>query len=259
MKFAEGLNNYKIKINGIEISFSCRFIPSSEEMILFLHGLGCSKESFRNVFDKHYFNNKTLLFVDLPGFGESSKTESFSYSMENCAEIIEGVVSLLPEMKIHIAAHSMGGAVGLLFSDKFFEKVISFANIEGNLISEDCGLLSRGIISSCYENYKNSLYISQVKEFAGHDQLKFGSTTPFVLYKCAESLVKWSDSGKLLAKFRSLKCRKCYFYGRLNSGMPVLKKLEGIESVMIEECGHAMMTENPDGFYRKLEQFINFE
>jgi pimeloyl-ACP methyl ester carboxylesterase len=153
-----GLRDYTANINQYKINFVCKFIPYSSEVILFIHGLACSMDSFQNVFDEDYFPDKSLLLVDLIGFGKSSKHEDFSYSMEGQAKIIENLLSILPKWNLQIAAHSMGGAIALLFSNEIFSRVKSFANIEGNLISEDCGLLSRGIISVSLEEYKNVFY-----------------------------------------------------------------------------------------------------
>jgi pimeloyl-ACP methyl ester carboxylesterase len=257
MDLVKGFQKYSVKIKECTVSFTFSYNPDSDELILFLHGLACSSASFRNLFDKDYFPNKSLLVIDLPGFGESAKPESFSYSMEDMADVVKELVELLPPLKIHIAAHSMGGAAALLFPDKFYERVLSFANIEGNLISEDCGLLSRGVISVPFEDYKAVNYLTQRKEFAGHEQMRFDETTPQAVYNSAKSLVNWSDSGKLPDKFASLKCRKCYFFGEENSGMPVLQRLGMVPAVMISGSGHAMMTENPEEFYSKLRLFVN--
>lgn len=257
MNLVDGLHKYEAEVNGCKISFTFRYNPAFNELVLCLHGLGCSSGSFRNLFDKDYFPDKSLLLIDLPGFGESSKPETFSYSMEDIAGAVEKLISTLPPLKIHIVAHSMGGAVALLFSDKFYERVISFANIEGNLISEDCGILSRGIVSVPYNEFKQNKFIQLQKEFAGHPQLQFDMTTPLAVYNSAASLVKWSDSGKLLEKFILLKCKKGYFYGEENRGMPVITRLDSIPVVMISSSGHAMMTGNPDEFYSKLKLFVN--
>lgn len=256
MDLVEGLHKYESEVNGCKISFTFRFNKDSDEVILFLHGLACSSSSFKYILDKNYFPDKSLLLIDLPGFGESEKSELFSYSMEDMAAVVERLISTLPPMKIHIAAHSMGGAIALLFSIKFYEKVISFSNIEGNLIKEDCGLMSSGIVSIPFEEYSRVVFPAQVKEFEGHNQFRFNSTIAKAIYKSASSLVNWSCSGKLLEKFILLKSRKCYFYGEENRSMSVLREIEGIPSFMIHKAGHAMMSENPEEFYSKLKLFI---
>ncbi len=259
MDIKPGVDKYSRSVNGIDIYFKCQFIPGSNEAVLCLHGLGCSSGSFSNIFEGGYLPDKTIIVPDFAGFGNSAKPAKFSYSMEEQAAIIEELMGLFPKLKIHIAAHSMGGAVGLLFSRGFFDRVASFANIEGNLIAEDCGILSRGIAGLTFEKYKEELFPKQLNEFAGHNQLRFEESTPEAIYRSAVSLVKCSDSGELLERFERLKCKKCYIFGEENRGMPVLRRLRAIPIVMISRAGHNIMTDNPDEFYPNLAAFINIQ
>jgi pimeloyl-ACP methyl ester carboxylesterase len=256
MILQKGIQDYFINIQQLQIFFKCRYLPESKEVILFIHGLGCSSDSFRNLFDHDYFPDKSLLVIDLPGFGNSGKPKNFSYSMEDQAKIIEQLFAMLPEWDIHIVAHSMGGAIALLFSDDFFSRIKSFANVEGNLVSEDCGILSRGIANIIYEEYKSNLYPKHLSEFQNHQQLRFEESTPLAIFKSADSLVQWSDSGELINKYKSLECKKSYFYGVQNSGMAVLNRLEFVNKFVIQGSGHGMMTENPEEFYSKVAEFI---
>jgi pimeloyl-ACP methyl ester carboxylesterase len=257
MNLKVGLQEYTVDIKQHKINCQCEFNLDSQEVIMFFHGLACSRESFRNVFDKQYFPNKSLLLIDFVGFGKSSKSEDFSYSMEDQADVLEELLSLLPPWQIHIVAHSMGGAIALLFSQKTLSRICSFTNIEGNLISEDCGLLSRGIASVPYNEYKTGMFNTQRVEWKGHHQLRFEQTDPTAVYKSAKSLIQWSESGKLLAKFKALTCKKSYFWGEENCSMPILKKLDFVKTYMIHNSGHGMMTENPKEFYTKLVEFID--
>lgn len=257
MNLSIGTKEYFTSIDNQTVHFKCAYNPNASEVILFIHGLACSMDSFRNLFDKNYFPEISLLVIDLPGFGKSSKHESFSYSMQDQAILLESLLAKLPRWKYHLVAHSMGGAIALLFSEMFLNNLLSFTNVEGNLISEDCGILSRGIISHSFEVYDCELFPKQMDEFKDHDQLCFNKTNSYVTYSSAKSLVEWSDSEILLEKFRNLSCRKCYFYGEENKHMPGLEKLDFLETFMIKNCGHGMMTENPSEFYSKLANFIN--
>lgn len=257
MKLTAGWHEYDTNIGPQRIHFRCRFDPDSREAVLFLHGLACSLESFRHAAEHDHFQGKSLLLMDLAGFGKSSKTEGFSYSMEGQAALIERLFSLLPPWEWHIAAHSMGGAIALLFSRETYSRVRSFANIEGNLIAEDCGILSRGIAALSLDEYRTGLFPAQQVEYRGHQQMRFEESIPLVVHRSATSLVHWSDSGELLAKFRALACKKSYFFGEESKNMPILGKLDFVRKYMIQSSGHGMMTENPGEFYAKLAEFIN--
>jgi pimeloyl-ACP methyl ester carboxylesterase len=256
MKLNEGYHEYFANIDGYQIYFQCKFNPKSEEVVVLIHGLACSSDSFRNVFDKDYFPEKSLLILDLVGFGKSSKPDDFSYTMEDQAKLIEDLLSLLPFTKIHIVAHSMGGAIALLLQPNRFLSVKSFTNIEGNLISEDCGALSRGIASLSFQEYQKDLFRKQLIEFEGHHQLQFKDSIPCAVHRSAVSLVEWSYKGMLLDKFKLLTSRKCYFYGEQNKELPILEKLDFVKRFVVSNSGHGLMTENPKEFYTRLVEFI---
>ncbi len=259
MNLKEGYNEYSVIINRLKMYFRCKYIPDTKEVILFLHALACSLDSFQNILDYEYFPNKSLLLLDLVGFGKSSKSEEYSYTMVEQAQLVEKLLTILPQWNIHVVAHSMGGAIALLFNPKLFSCALSFSNIEGNLVSEDCGALSRGVASISFDDYQNDLYKKQLIEFRGHQQLLFEETNPTAVFRNAVSLVKWSDSGELLKKFRNLSCKKSYFYGEANKDMPILAQLNFVQKYIIKNSGHAMMTENPKEFYSKLVSFIESE
>lgn len=253
----EGRHEYNVSIGKHVLNFECDWKPAAEEAVLFIHGLACSRESFRNVFDRFYFPSRSLLLPDLAGFGKSSKPAGFSYTMEDHAALCEQLLALLPFCTFHLVVHSMGNAVALLFSPALLSRVRSFANLEGNLIGEDCGLLSRGIAGVSLSEYQAGLFSRQRAEFAGHPQLCFEQTTAAAVHKSARSLVQWSDSGELHTRFRQLPCRKIYIWGEENRDMPVLQKLAGVETRMISRSGHGLMTDNPAEFYPFLAEFIN--
>ncbi len=256
MQLNIGLADYVTTINREQISFQYKFNPGSDEVVVFIHGLACSRDSFRNVFDADYFPNKSLLLVDLVGFGKSSKSPDFSYAMEDQAKLL-GELLLLPSVKIHLVAHSMGGAVALLLPANILSHVLSFTNIEGNLVASDCGILSRGIISVPFEVYRDRMFGKQMAMLADHAQFRFHETDPLAVYKSAASLVQWSDSGELLRIFKSLGMRRSYFYGEENKAIPVLDCLDFVEKHMIPQSGHGVMTDNPKDFYTKLAGFID--
>ena len=91
--------------------------------------------------------------LDYIGFGGSAKPVGFSYEMEDQAAICAEVVKQVFAHKVHIIAHSMGGAIGLLLPPDLLDAALSFANLEGNLSSEDCGIVSRKTVSVSYRGF----------------------------------------------------------------------------------------------------------
>ncbi len=256
MELKKGIHESDFPINELHLRYLLDFKGESRDLAVFIHGLACTKETFINILDSGYFQSSSILLIDLVGFGRSSKPEDFSYAMEDQAGLCEALINNVPGQGLHIVAHSMGGAVALLFSKDFLERVYSFANVEGNLVEEDCGMFSRDVANASFHQYHAKIFEEQKSRWAEDELLRFDRTTPVAVYRSSQSLVKWSDSGELLENFKRLKNKKCYFWGEENLDMPVLKKLGSIEKCMISKSGHGMMIDNPEEFYSKLEKFL---
>jgi pimeloyl-ACP methyl ester carboxylesterase len=190
-----------------------------------------------------------LLAVDLVGYGESSKPEDFSYSMEDQADILRALLDKMTFEKIHLVAHSMGGAVGLLLGKHIEDRLGSFINVEGNLIASDCGLISRKAISISYDEFKDAMFNRVIARGPKLWREMSAKSDPLGFYKSSESLVAWSDTEQLLEIFVGLEARKIYVYGDQNADMEILQRLGSIEKVSVPGSGHFVMNDNPKTFY----------
>ena len=97
----------------------------------------------------------------------------------------------------------------------------------------------------------------ELSKSLGEGRFFLDKALPLGFYKSAESLVRWSDSGELILRFRNLPCRKAYFYGEKNADIVALHRLNYIEKIMIGSSGHFMMNDNSDGFYPRLGRFLS--
>lgn len=240
---------------SISLGISYDLQKVSGGSIVFIHGLGICKDCFRDVWGFPGYERYTILTFDLPGFGDSSKPREFSYSMEDQAAISKLLIKELNLNRIHIVGHSMGGAVGLLLAKDIKPIVESFICLEGNLVSEDC-TGSRAAIQYSLKDFLKEGFPSLKSKISESEDSLFASciskSDPYAFYRSSESLVKWSDSGKLLDLFLGLDVRKYYVFGELNTDAPVIKQLTSIPKLMIPNAGHGMMTDNPSRFYTSL-------
>jgi pimeloyl-ACP methyl ester carboxylesterase len=250
-----------VEFQGKPVRISLFHRERGTELILFIHGLGCAKESFELAFLSPELEGFSLLAPDLVGFGDSSKPKYFSYWMEDHAAVLKLSVGKIRVQKIHIVAHSMGSVVGLLLAEKLRDIVDSFFSVEGNIIAEDCGLISRRTASVSFEDFRSGLFDAMKSEVqAACDEkvmLWLGKADPLAFHRSAVSLVGWSDSGTLLQKFEAIPKRAFYVYGERNSGLAVLGKLRKAQIIGIPESGHFSMLENPRGFYRAIAEHIS--
>ncbi|HPN12080.1 MAG TPA: alpha/beta hydrolase [Spirochaetota bacterium] len=250
-----------IRYNNGDYNLSIRYRKNGGELVFFIHGLGCSQNNFNDAWHAEGLSRHSLVSLDLPGFGESSMADNFSCDMNAYAEICSDVLSLFPEFRVHLVGHSMGGAIGILLTDMIHDRLVSFVNIEGNLIGRDCSA-SREKASVSFDDFKTkqlpalilttSLSVEPGRRMWSQ-YLKMADKKG--LYLSSRSLVRWSDSGLLLKKFKELDCKKVYIYGEANSFLNVLTFLNGIQTVPISNSGHFPMNDNSEEFYNFLSDF----
>ncbi len=252
-----------LEYNNSPIQLAARIRDRGDDLIFCIHGLGCAKENYHDVWSQKALSEYSIIALDLPGFGNSAGLDDFSYDMKELAAVCGSFLSHFPNKRVHIIGHSMGGAVGLLLADSIHERVASFINVEGNLIGQDC-TVSRRKSSSSFENFKTKQLPAMIHSMAMSDEpgrrlwsVLMKKADPRALYLSARSLVQWSDSGILLKQFLELTCSKVYVYGEFNSFMKVLRMLGDLPAICISKSGHFPMNDNPDEFYYSVASFID--
>lgn len=99
--------------------------------LVFVHGWGCHlgfwREQVAALADK-----ARLIFIDLPGHGQSDKPET-TYTMDLFAEAVLGVMRAVGVEKAALIGHSMGGAVICRVYHQAPEKVTALVSVDGLL------------------------------------------------------------------------------------------------------------------------------
>jgi pimeloyl-ACP methyl ester carboxylesterase len=252
-----------INYNNSDYDISLMSRESGQDLIFFIHGLGCSQNNFADAWRFDGLNSYSIITIDLPGFGGSLMNDDFSCDMKAHAEICHKVLSLFPHYRVHIVGHSMGGAVGVLLADMIYERLASFVNVEGNLIGHDC-TMSRRKASVSFEEFLSKQLPALILTTSLSDEpgrrmwsQNIRMADKKCLYLSSQSLVEWSDSGFLLQRFKELVCPKVYIYGERNSFLYVLSLLKTIQTISISKSGHFPMNDNPKDFYQFLSDFYS--
>lgn len=92
--------------------------------IIYIHGLGGSLEDFSEIIKLILVSKKSAPFyaIDLPPFGKSFMNKS-ELSIHKYSELLRKFISMLPNSKVNLVCHSMGGQVCLDFSLVYPDKV----------------------------------------------------------------------------------------------------------------------------------------
>ena len=236
---------------------------SGDDLILFVHGLGCRGEQFAPAWAREGLRACSLLAPDLPGHGDSIAPDDFPHRMEDHAAVLRNLLGQVSFRRLHMVAHSLGGAPALLLFEPGDLPLASFTCVEGNLVASDCGLLSRRTTEMTEQEVIEKRFpklLSRVADDQDWDVRLWrpwlARTDPRAFYRMASSVVSWSDSGRLLWMFRGLPVPRPYVCGSRSKAPGTMAYLTGEQVTEIPDCGHFPMNEKPDAFYGLLEETV---
>ena len=115
------LHEAKTSIPGFEISY---LEGGRGDALVLLHGFSASKDNWTPV-ARYLTPNYHVVIPDLPGFGDSSKPERATYTIQEQAERVHAFVQQLRLKRIHLAGNSMGGFIAANYASKYPDEVAS--------------------------------------------------------------------------------------------------------------------------------------
>jgi pimeloyl-ACP methyl ester carboxylesterase len=234
------------------------------EPVVFLHGFGSTKEEYADFTQFPGLAGRPLLAYDAPGFGRSTASDLTTVSIPFLVDVAVAVLDRLDIDRCHVVGHSMGGLTALMLADRVPDRVLSFADIEGNLAPEDC-FLSRQIVNHGDDDPTTFLseFASRSLQSVDYSSALYGSrvlTTvdPNVVRSVFESMVDLSDNGGLLTKFANLPMPRMFMHGQQNAHLTYLAELRrrGMTVAEIEHSGHWPMYSNPPAMWTALRNFL---
>lgn len=247
---------------------ACRVRRCGPDALVFLHGLGASRDSFDRAFDLERLTRFTLATMDFPGFGESPPIPGFSYTMEDLVELTDRWVDAMDADRIHLVGHSMGGVVALGLAERLGRRLGSLINLEGNLGEGDC-FFSRRIAAvplDAFERHGLALFRAMLRTLVNRDpspgmrgyMRDLERADPRALHRSATALVRESEQGELRRRFVGLPAPKIYVSGERSLDMEKKGFLEGqgIPCPVVPESGHFMMDDRPDRFWPMVIHFL---
>jgi len=234
------------------------------ESFVFVHGLGCSKDSFDRCFEMEAFNGHAVAAIDLPGCGESQGRRDFSYTMKDQADLVLHWISHLSLRNIILVGHSMGGVICQYLAEALGTEARGFFNLEGNLGRNDCTFSARVAAytqeefeARGFEKFKGELKKEVAEEASmglNHYYQNVLKADPRSYYLSAVSLVEESLEGNLKERFAGLPMHKWYVFGERSVDFVTRHFLEAyqIPYFIVPEGGHFMMDDQPAVFYAML-------
>ncbi|WP_411822321.1 alpha/beta fold hydrolase [Leptospira sp. 'Mane'] len=113
-----GLSIKEVTIGEFRWKYSEAGSADSEQILLAVHGFGGDKDHWTR-FARYIPGEYRIISPDLPGFGENSRIEEVSYSIEAQVERLHEFAKVLGLKKYHIIGNSMGGSIAGVYAAKY--------------------------------------------------------------------------------------------------------------------------------------------
>ena len=241
-----------------------------KKTICFVHGFGCDLNTWEMQFEAlRDEQNLQLLFIDLPGYGESSKPH-VDYTLDFFAKAVNAVLNKEHVRDLVLVGHSLGTPVC---------RQVLMSGRKGNLVDIDG-------VYCFYDGTETPEYIEAVNQFGhafdgpdcsdvitGFVTSLAGDKTPQTITDYAMSVMPKTPQYVASSTMRHLVERQWWSQRPLHGQAMVIctqnsgldpdnrQKMERLyphlDYTELTTCGHFIHMEQPEMFNEKLKAFIN--
>ena len=261
------LDQIALDFNGGIISIPYFYRAGNGPAVLFIHGLGGSKENFYAAFQSAALSDCTLLAFDNPGTGLAEFDPERTPDVSALAEIAHLVSEQLMPERHFVCAASMGGLIALLKFRRYgVQRLQGFINIEGNLLPEDC-MFSRRTASYTVQEFTTKILAEATAELlrsphTGDRLIAHNlamNTDARAYHAYSHETVRESDSGRLIEEFLSLNIPRMFLYGEVNRTLSYLDRLRrsAVEVAEIPGAAHFLFYDNPVETFAVIGEFVH--
>jgi pimeloyl-ACP methyl ester carboxylesterase len=253
----------------------------SGDPILFLHGFGFSKFTWRYVCQALQ-DRFTYYAIDLPGSGSSPVPQDVEYSLEYLSDVVSDFISGNNFKNLTLVGWSMGSGVALLsllrHSAQLRGRVKALCIIAGIAYPQKfpffVGLLRRpifgpallgvlpaemyaaAVLRHCY--FDRSLITNeQIREYGGNFRKK---EVRQCLIQMARS-IRTERALEYIGRLSTIEIPSLLIWGREDQAVPLeigqrlARELKGSSLKIIEQCGHIPHEERPGEVVAAIKQF----
>jgi len=240
-------------IKGLNAYIRYHDLPGGEPALVFVHGLGsASSSSFPRILHHPGIVARRAILIDLLGFGFSDRPTGFGYGIEEHADTIAQVLEHLGLKGCTVIGHSMGGSIAINLASRYPSLVMNLIVAEGNL-DPGPGIVSGPTCAQSEEQYVKTGYAAFLRALASKGWADYAGTVqssdPLAMYRSAVSLIR-ERKPTFREQLLSLSIPRTFIFGQKTLPSPDVEALsaQGIDVRIVENSGHDMMTDNPDGF-----------
>ena len=251
------LTTLDLRVRAFDCRLSARLRDAGDDLVLFVHGLGSSKENWQVAWQRPELRDRSLLAPDLPGFGHSELPAGFTPDLAGYAQVLHALIDGYASRRIHLVAHSMGGSVSLLLPERVLSRLATLVLVEPRLFLSSCAIASvaAGVTR---DEYRRTVFPAIRRQMSSDHRAAFDLQRADIdaMYTSSLSLIDWASRRSLLERFELAECPKYFVYGADNLHLQELSFIEPARVRAVDHAAHFAMVDNPDGFYRCLGDLL---
>jgi pimeloyl-ACP methyl ester carboxylesterase len=134
-----GLERYQAGFRRKSVQVGDHRIVYSEggkgEPVILVHGFGASADNWNRMAGR-LTKKYRVIAPDLPGWGQSTRTDSASYAYPQQVERLHEFLGALGLKRFHLIGHSMGGFISSAYAARYPEEVITLALLAPHGVTE---------------------------------------------------------------------------------------------------------------------------
>ncbi|HEU4414972.1 MAG TPA: alpha/beta fold hydrolase [Candidatus Angelobacter sp.] len=131
-RFSAGLRRHSVQVGNHRVAYS---EGGKGEPLVLVHGFGASADNWNRMAGR-LAKRYRLIIPDLPGWGESTRIDSESYSYPQQIERLHQFLGQLGLRRFHLMGHSMGGFIASAYAAQYPEEVITLGLIAPHGMAE---------------------------------------------------------------------------------------------------------------------------
>lgn len=131
-RFSAGVRRHTVQVGDHRVAYS---EGGKGEPVVLLHGFGASSDNWNRIAGR-LTRRYRVIAPDLPGWGQSTRTDSASYAYPQQIERLHQFLSALGLRRVHLIGHSMGGFIASAYAARYPEEVITLGLIAPHGVAE---------------------------------------------------------------------------------------------------------------------------
>jgi pimeloyl-ACP methyl ester carboxylesterase len=233
--------------------------------VVVLHGLGSSSREFTYLAEAPGLDQRQLVLIDIPGFGDSDKPGDWCYAMEAQADLIATLIRTASSFPVTLVGHSMGGSIAVALASQhpnLIERIVvaepnldpGTGSLSGHIARQSEGaFVARGYRRLLYQTRREA---ERGDTVADRFRVTLEQASPVALHRSAMSL-RADRSSTFREQLGALSIPRTLIWGEFTPPLDPPLADPAIAVAVIPAAGHVMMTEQPTAFAAAIHRALN--